>query len=364
MSEKLIIGMMSGTSADGIDAALVRFSSDSDLEVLETDFSPFSNELRDEINKTTRSQTLIRCEDSPLHRSLAYDYAKASNKLIEKAGLSNKDINAIANHGQTVRHEPNQTPPMSLQLGDAQAIADLTGILTTANFRQADLAAGGQGAPLMPAFHAKVFGGEHRYMLNIGGIANLTQLSDTVIGFDTGPGNTLLDQWIYKQQGATYDQDGHWAASGNVIPELLERLMTDPYFSLAYPKSTGPDYFNLSWLGNVEAHSAADVQATLMELSIQSIAGEMKQLGNVAGEIYVCGGGAHNSFMMNRLAEALPSHKIKKTDELGIPADWVEAVGFAWLGYCRLKGLHSNLPSVTGADSSVVLGDVFLPIEH
>jgi len=334
MASKLIVGMMSGTSADGIDAALVRFDSESELEVIETGFTPFDAELRDHINQVAHSNELQHCEDSELHEGLARLYADAALNVLAKAGLKTSDINAIANHGQTVRHEPNADPAFSLQLGNPQSIANLTKQLTIGNFRQADLAVGGQGAPLMPAFHAALFGDERRYLLNIGGVANITQLGDTVIGFDTGPGNTLLDQWIYRNQGLAYDANGDWAASGQVIPELLSRLLTDPYFSLAFPKSTGPDYFNLGWLGDVSAHRAEDVQATLMALTVQSIVGEIRQLGNVPGEVFVCGGGAHNARMMHELANALPKYHIKQTDELGIPADWVEAVGFAWLGYC------------------------------
>jgi len=367
MTTKLVIGMMSGTSVDGIDAALVKLQSESELEVVTTDFTPFNPELRNQINQLAHAQELQRCEDTRLHEDLAHLYSRACKGLMHKAGVEPKDINAIANHGQTVRHEPNANPPFSLQLGNPQTIADLTGVLTIGNFRQGDLSVGGQGAPLMPAFHAKVLGGENRYLLNIGGVANLTQLGDTVIGFDTGPGNTLLDQWIYKHQRKAYDADGQWASSGQVIPELLNQLLNDPYFSLAFPKSTGPDYFNLSWLNTITEVSALkpeDVQATLLELTVQSIVGEMRQLGNVPGEVFVCGGGARNARMMKRLSLALPHHTLRKTDDLGIPADWVEAVGFAWLGYCRLCNLPSNLPSVTGATETVVLGDVFFPLEH
>lgn len=364
MSNKLIIGMMSGTSADGIDAALVRFDSVSSLEVIATAFTPFSNALRAQINETALSKVIENCEESDLHESLAHDYATAAKNLAHKAGIDLADVNAIANHGQTVRHEPNANPGYSLQLGNPQTIADLCGTLTIGQFRQADLKAGGQGAPLMPAFHSTVFGGEDRYLLNIGGIANITHLGETVIGFDSGPGNTLLDQWIYKIKGKAYDKNGEWAASGTVIPALLERLIADPYFGAGFPKSTGPDFFNLAWLGDVQSYQPQDVQATLLSLTVLSIAGEIKQLGNLPGEIYVCGGGAHNTLMMNNLKDALPSHVIHTTDSLGIPADWVEAVGFAWLGYCRLNSIDSNLPSVTGARASVVLGEVSFPTEN
>ncbi len=361
MKEKLIIGMMSGTSVDGIDAALVRFCSDTDLELLETHFHPFDSHLREQINRVALAGDLNRCEDSDLHESLATHYAQAAQTLVHKTEFEISDINAIANHGQTVRHEPNATPAFSLQLGNAQTIADATGCITIGNFRQADLAAGGQGAPLMPAFHSAIFGGKNRFLINIGGIANISQLDDTVIGFDTGPGNTLLDQWANKHQGTAYDAGGEWAASGTVIDALLLRLLSDPYFSTAFPKSTGTDYFNLDWLGDVSAYSPKDVQATLLALTVETIAGEMKQLGSLEGEVFICGGGARNTQLIKSLKAALPNHTISTTDELGIPADWVEAVGFAWLGYCRLNNIDSNLPSVTGAKQSLSLGEVFFP---
>ncbi len=363
-ASKIILGMMSGTSVDGIDAALVHFESESELTVLKTAFTPFDVELREEINAIAHNNEIRRCDESWLHQHLAKLYADAALALLEQANVDPTDINAIANHGQTVRHEPNAEPAFSLQLGDPQIIADQTNILTIGNFRQADLAAGGQGAPLMPAFHASVFGGDHRYLLNIGGVANITLLGDTVIGFDTGPGNTLMDQWIYKHLGENYDADGCWAAEGSVQTELLNRLLSDPYFSAPFPKSTGPDYFNLGWLGDISQYTPADVQATLLALTVQSIVGEIRQLGNVPGEVFVCGGGAHNNGLMAQLAQALPNYQIKPTDELGIPPDWVEAVGFAWLGYCKLKELPSNLPSVTGAETLVVLGETFFPADY
>lgn len=363
MGSKLIIGMMSGTSADGIDAALVKFHSQSELEVIETAFTPFSDTLRSQINLTALERKINHCEESVLHETMAHHYATAASELAHKADINIADINAIANHGQTVRHEPTAKPAFSLQLGNPQKIADLSGALTIGQFRQADLNAGGQGAPLMPAFHSAVLGGKNRYLLNIGGIANITHLSDTVIGFDTGPGNTLLDQWVHKHKNKAYDANGAWAASGKVDTQLLNRLLEDPYFSLGFPKSTGPDFFNLRWLGDVSHLEPADVQATLLALTVQSVVGEIRQLGNVPGDIFVCGGGAHNIKMMQELISALPAYTVQTTDKLGIPADWVEAVGFAWLGYCRLCNIESNLPSVTGANASVVLGEVSFPQE-
>ena len=367
MTEKLVIGMMSGTSADGIDAVLARFNSPHEVEILTTHYEDYPLAVRNQVNEITHTQEIVSCRDTPLNDQLASLYANACLELITQSGVDKKEISALANHGQTVRHEPNANPPYSLQLGNPQLIANQTGLLTVANFRQADLAAGGQGAPLMPAFHSAVFndnkqGKSGRFLLNIGGIANITHLGDTVIGFDTGPGNTLLDQWIYKHKQLTYDKSGAWAASGQVNKELLGRLVLDPYFSKPFPKSTGPDYFNLSWLNShLNSETAEDVQATLLELTVISVANELKQVGDLGGDIFVCGGGAHNKLLMKRLQESLPSYQVLTTDSLGIPADWVEATGFAWLGYCRLLERNSNLPSVTGATDAVSLGEVFFP---
>lgn len=360
---ELFIGLMSGTSVDGVDAALVEFQSPTQLRVIETQFTRFGEELRAEINSLAQNNSgLTQCEDSSLHNSLATIYAKASLDLLLKAGVAPDAITGIANHGQTVRHEPNAKPAFSLQLGNAQMIANLTGIPCYAQFRQADLAAGGQGAPLMPAFHSALFNGaKDSLVLNIGGIANITQLGSVVVGFDTGPGNTLLDQWIHSVHGKSYDHDGQWAISGEVVSELLEHTLADPYFARTPPKSTGPDYFNLAWLGDVTEFKTQDVQATLLALTVTSIADAIKGLAGQNSNIFVCGGGAANTAMMHRLEQALPSYVIRKTDELGVPSDWVEAVGFAWLGFCQKHGIVSNLPSVTGASTSVVLGDVFTP---
>lgn len=366
-TEQFYIGLMSGTSVDGIDAALVFFESSSDLKVLETQFTPYPGGLRSQINDSAlNNSSLYKNEDSSLHSTLAAHYAKASNELIAKAGIDKSSVLAIANHGQTVRHEPNARKPFSLQLGDGQIIADKTGIQTITQFRQADIEAGGQGAPLMPAFHNAVFKqASTSFVLNLGGIANLTQLSEQVIGFDTGPGNCLLDQWIEKHQAKRMDQHGHWAQSGTIIQEVLQTLLRDAYIALSYPKSTGTDYFNLDWLETklpaLESYSPKDIQATLLEFTVQSVCTAVRQLNANSGTLYVCGGGAHNKHLMSSLERALVNFSVQKTDSLGVPSDWVEAVGFAWLGYCFINKIPSNLPSVTGARSSVILGQRFTP---
>jgi len=366
-AEELYVGLMSGTSVDGIDAALVAFQSSSKLTVLETQLYPFPTGVRSDIDRLAlNSSRLFNNEDSPLHDALANYYADAALNLIDKAGLNASNITAIANHGQTVRHEPSMQPPFSLQLGNGQHIANKTNILTICQFRQADLAVGGQGAPLMPAFHNAIFGDSHgALVLNLGGIANITVLGKETIGFDTGPANCLLDQWVNKHTGKRFDKNGKWAASGKVIANVLESLMQDQYFSQSYPKSTGTDYFNLDWLNShiasIEDHRPEDIQATLLALTVESIKHAITHLKVCSSELYVCGGGANNSALMNALAKQLDKFSVKKTDKLGVPTDWVEAVGFAWLGYCFNHNLPSNLPSVTGASRRVVLGEAFTP---
>ncbi len=376
MKNELYIGLMSGTSIDGIDAALVSFESAQQIAVVDTLFCEFSDDIRKRINHTAQNNsTLFRNQDSELHQSLAPLYANAIEQLILKSGVSREQISGVANHGQTVKHEPNAEPPYSLQLGDGQIIADLTGITTYSQFRQADLLAGGQGAPLMPAFHKAVFNGKgsdnflhnNTFIVNIGGISNISQLGQSVVGFDTGPGNVLLDQWIERNSGKPYDAEGAWGASGKASSELLEELLKEPYFSSTHPKSTGTDYFNLAWLERaypkINDIAAADVQATLALLTAKTIANSIKQLngGLKRTRIYVCGGGAHNKLIMRGLKELIGEQNVAPSDTLGIPADWVEAAGFAWLGYCCEHSIKSNLPSVTGAREHVVLGEKFYP---
>ena len=378
---ELYIGLMSGTSVDGIDAALVEVTSANAVNVIETQFTPFSEQLRRDINQLAQTNwnihgdSLTQCSDSQLHTDLAKNYAEASLRVLSKAKKQPTDVIAIANHGQTVRHEPNASPPFSLQLGDGQRIADLTRIKTITQFRQADLAVDGQGAPLMPAFHQAVFNpkshtnGQKTFVLNIGGIANISLLGDNVIGYDTGPGNTLLDQWILLHKQLRYDSRGDWAASGTTIDHLLTVLLDDPYFSHPFPKSTGPDYFNLEWLYkrcdetnlSLDNYEPKDIQNTLTSLTVQSIAQNIKFHSTNNAQVYICGGGAHNNFMLEQLKEILPKASIDTTDAIGVPADWVEAAGFAWLGYCFEHNIPSNLPAVTGATKKVILGECYLP---
>jgi len=385
MSGELIIGLMSGTSVDGIDAALVGFQSQHRLQVVATLFIPYSADLKQRINRLAQTKSgLDMSEVDSVDTELAELYADTCISLIQQTqekfpGINHASISAISNHGQTVRHEPNADPPYSVQLGNTQTIANLTRIKTIGQFRQGDLAAGGQGAPLMPAFHNAILGQEDpkALILNIGGIANITQLNvhpaaaTGPIGFDTGPGNTLLDQWINLHKGKSFDRDGNWAVGGEVIDKVLKKLLSDPYFVAPYPKSTGPDYFNLNWLNKtvrkLSQYRPRDIQATLLQFTVESVKLSVAQLNAehnaTSGNIYICGGGAQNGSLMASLVEALPEFTIQPTDVLGIPADWVESAGFAWLGYCHLHDIPNNLPSVTGARHEVVMGEACLP-EH
>lgn len=360
---------MSGTSLDGVDAVLVNVKATNDLKVCDTFFTPYPEQLKADIGRLSQSNDQFdKGELLALETTLDQIYSNCAVKLIEKASINPKQITAIANHGQTIRHSPDSNPPLSLQLGNGQRIANLTGIKTICRFRQADLEVGGQGAPLMPAFHRTLFSRSDRIntLVNIGGIANISLISAEVTGYDTGPGNTLMNQWIAKHKGRAFDKNGDWARSGNVVPAILKTLLSDPYFSLTSPKSTGTEYFNLQWLYTMcEAsgialsdYRAEDIQATLLRLTCETIATELKQHDFLS--VYVCGGGAQNKHLMQTLSDTLKK-RVEKTDEIGIPADWVEAVGFAWLGYCHEHGLTSNLPSVTGAKSKVVLGESYLP---
>jgi anhydro-N-acetylmuramic acid kinase len=291
----------------------------------------------------------------------------ATQGLLAEAGCQPAEIIAIGSHGQTIRHIPEGEYRTSFQIGDPNLIAELTGITTVADFRRRDMAAGGQGAPLVPAFHNQVFraSGINRVILNIGGIANITILpgdeEDPVSGFDTGPGNGLMDAWIFKHQGKQFDLNGEWAASGRVRPDLMDQMLADPYFSQAAPKSTGKEYFHLDWLKKhlPKKAKAEDIQASLCELTAMTISQAIQQTAPATDEIYVCGGGAHNPHLIQRLNELHKPVNVTSTSELGLSPDWVEATCFAWLAKQTLHQQAANLPSVTGARHNVVLGGIY-----
>ncbi len=363
------IGLMSGTSVDGIDAALVAIDAPKRFTLIATHQHPIPPEIRQRI------QALMPTGPDELSRMAQLDvelgrlFAQAATRVREQAKLDLQDIRAIGSHGQTIRHAPQARQPHTLQIGNASVIAEATGITTVADFRTRDIAAGGQGAPLTPAFHQWFFrkSGINRAIVNIGGIANFTYLpadpSQPVIGFDTGPGNTLLDRWIEKHQGQAYDQDGRWAASGELSSALLTVLLADPYFARPPPKSTGREHFHLAWLEQ-HLHRAGggfapqDVQATLVELSARTLAQALTQLPRL-DEVYLCGGGTHNRALAAALKHRLGNVPIATTEALGLAPDWVEAAAFAWLAHRTLEGLPGNLPSVTGAKRAVILGGIY-----
>ncbi len=358
---------MSGTSMDGIDAVLVEFE-ESSLNVLHAAARRYPKNLR------TRLQDAV---DTPLDddiqglaaldRDVAECFRDAALAILRESGIDAGDVDVIGSHGQTLRHRPDIDEPYSLQIGDPAFIATETGIVTVGDFRSADIEAGGQGAPLVPPFHDWLFRAEHedRVVLNIGGIANITGLPATgnVTGFDTGPGNTLMDNWSLRHTGRPFDTGGTFAASGQVLDELLDKLLADPYFALAPPKSTGLDYFNPDWLQRVGAAGlpAADVQATLCELTARSIANAVRDYAPQTESVFACGGGVHNAELMRRLQACLGDIALTTTADAGLDPDWVEATAFAWLGMRTLHGLTGNLPSVTGARQTVVLGSIHRP---
>ena len=367
----LFVGTLSGTSVDGIDAALVRFGARPEL--IATHSLEFPTELKAEL------LALGRPGDNEIDRlgradvALGRLFAHAVNGLLAKTGVTARDVRAVGSHGQTIRHRPGFDPAFTLQIGDPNVIATETGIAVVADFRRKDLALGGQGAPLVPAFHEAVFRTKEndRGVVNIGGIANLTALpadpSAPVLGFDTGPGNTLLDARARRVLGTPMDRDGAFAAGGRVVPELLRAMLAEPYFAQPAPKSTGPEQFSTAWLethlaGLAEPPSDSDVQATLVVLTARSIADAIRALPlGAAPEVFVCGGGARNPVLMRALRGELPGSEVATTDALGVGGDWVEAMAFAWLARQRVLGLSGNCPRVTGASRAAVLGAVFLP---
>jgi anhydro-N-acetylmuramic acid kinase len=337
--------------------------------MLATHTEPYPEDLRDALLIAIREPLDVSLDESgELDRRVGECFRDAAQSVIAASGIEQRGIVAIGSHGQTLRHQPDADAPFSMQIGNADIIAAATGITTVANFRQADIAAGGQGAPLVPPFHQWLFGStiDDRVVVNIGGIANITILpsdGSDVIGFDTGPGNGLMDAWTGDCLGQSFDSGGEWAARGSIVDGLLQQFLDDSYFSRRPPKSTGFEYFNRKWLRrfDVDRYDAGDVQATLCELSALTIANAIKAHAGEAREIYICGGGVHNGELMRRLRRNLPAATVSSTDSAGLDPDWIEAVAFAWLAMRTMNNESGNLPSVTGASHKVVLGDIHSP---
>lgn len=361
----LFLGLISGTSVDGIDAALVAFEPAPRLVFART--YPLNVALAQDVLRRSQADAQTTLDEvARLDTRLGQDFARAALQALADSGVAASQVAAIGSHGQTLRHDPRGAAPFSQQLGDPNVIAEATGITTVADFRRRDVAAGGQGAPLMSAFHAAVMRSpdEDRAILNLGGIANLTLLprAGEVRGFDTGPANGLMDAWCTRHRGQAYDRDAAFARSGRVDPALLARLLAEPWFALAPPKSTGRDQFQLAWL---QEHLGAgglapeDVQATLCELSAVTVAQALQATQPGTGTVLACGGGVHNPLLMERLAAHLPGAVVASTAQLGLDPDFIEAAGFAWLAREALAGRPGNLPSVTGARGPRVLGAIY-----
>lgn len=369
-ASELYLGLMSGTSADGIDAALVRFEGEGRTlrcELVHGNTFSWDATLRGQLVALGQGADTVSLDDlGMLDGRIALAFAEAALSLLQAAGVPRGRVRAIGSHGQTVRHRPQADPPFTWQLGDGNVIAERCGIATVADFRRRDVAAGGQGAPLMPAFHAALLGSsnEDRAALNLGGIANFTLLpaAGDVRGFDTGPANALMDAWCERHTGRPYDAAGAFAASGQVNPTLLARLLADPWFALPPPKSTGREHFHLDWLqARMEDTSLApaDVQATLLDLTARTIADALHMSQPDTRRVLACGGGVRNPVLMARLAAYLPQAVVESTAAHGLDPDYVEAMGFAWLARETLAGRPGNLPAVTGASGRRVLGTVY-----
>lgn len=361
------IGLMTGTSLDGIDAAIVQFDDHKHLKLVDTLGLPYPQQLRLDVVRVSRQMENNWHSLATLDQSLAEAYAQAVNALLNQTGIAPTQIAAIGSHGQTIRHCPDCDPPYSIQLGNPHRLSELTGITTVADFRQRDIAAGGQGAPLAPLFHQHYFAqkGRNIVVLNLGGIANISILhaDGNVSGHDTGPANTLMDGWIHKQKNHAYDKDGKWAAGGQLNGDLLGRLLAEPWLQLPPPRSTGPELFNLGWLSEKMQGlnlPPADVQTTLCEFTAVTITDAIKQYADPADELILCGGGTYNQFLQERLTQLLPGIELNTSDKYGLPPEWVEAVLFAWLAHRTLRHLPGNVPEVTGASHSVVLGSIYL----
>ena len=366
--EGLFLGLMSGTSVDSIDSALVNIYGEN-FELLESGTAPIKKDLKQRIFEAVNASEISNVAINDLDIELGKAFGVAALHLLEKTSLDSADIFAIGSHGQTIKHAPNEINPYSLQVGSPEEIARITNIRTVANFRKADILAGGQGAPLAPLFHKFIFKKNkisEGVIINIGGICNLTninEIDEDIIAYDCGPGNCLIDVWNRSYNKGEFDAKGSWASSGNFIPQLLEVMLYDSFFRALPPKSSGTDYFNLKWIQQKISvckgdFSPKDVQATLVELTVQVIFNELRRLNILEEKIYICGGGIHNTFLINRL-EKIVKNSIFSTSSLGIDPDFLEASCFAWLAKERLKRKRFDLSKITGSKQKVLLGEVW-----
>lgn len=359
--KELYIGVMSGTSLDGIDISLCEIDNNSCKLISKQEYA-YDRALKEEVLHAINASITLK-EIGILDHRLGKMFADAVNSFLTNNKIDSTKITAIGLHGQTLWHEPNGEYPFSMQLGDANIVAVQTNISVVADFRRKDIANGGQGAPFAPAFHKFIFGSQkHKAaVLNIGGMANITILDDTLMGFDTGVGNVLMDYWIDKHQNKPYDKDGEWAKSGEADELLVKVMLSHPYFAKKPPKSTGRELFNKKWLHNklckFPVMKSEDVQATLLELTVLSAANEVKK--NSIEQVIVCGGGAENTYLMQRLQEELQGVVVSSSNEHGIDSDIMESMAFAWLAYKRIHKQSVELSSVTGAKKDSILGGIY-----
>jgi anhydro-N-acetylmuramic acid kinase len=361
----LYLGMISGTSMDAIDAALVDFSA-APLRVVAASATPYAPKLKARIAALIESAGKASLDEiGQIDVEVGHAFADAALALLRDAGISAGEVAAIGSHGQTLRHRTDLPTPFTWQIGDPNTLAERSGTTIVADFRRRDVAAGGQGAPLLPVFHDHVFrsAGEDRVIVNLGGIANITLLrrGAAVAGFDTGPANRLLDAWISQHKGREFDANGAWAATGQCEPELLRKLLAEPYLRLAPPKSTGRELFNMAWLSaQLTSFSAPpqNVQATLQEYTAATVADAVHRYAPGAA-LYVCGGGAHNAGLLAALARRVAPARVASTATLGLDPDYVEAIAFAWFARRTLAGLTSSAGSVTGASGARILGGIY-----
>jgi anhydro-N-acetylmuramic acid kinase len=363
----LYIGLMSGTSLDGIDAALVEIDSLGMTNLLASHYQPYDKLLQTRLFQLSQAADIKLEHLAALDQALGKLYADCCLTLLDTSDYQASDIHAIGCHGQTIRHKPRPNA-FSMQIGDANVVAELTGITTVADFRRRDIAAGGEGAPLVPAFHQHTFFDylNPRQVLNLGGIANVTVLSqdqENTFGFDLGPANALSNDWVEKHWQLNFDKGGELARSGTIHANLIEQWLEIDYFNKTPPKSTGRELFNLAQFEQrtpeMNHLKKEDVLASLIELTALSVSHGLKQWGYTEGELFLCGGGAHNTYLVERLQHHLSNIHIRCTDDLGIPVDMVEACAFAWLAYRTMEGLTGNLPDTTGAEGPRILGAIY-----
>ncbi len=370
LENQYYLGVMSGTSLDAIDCALVEFNSNNQFKLIHHYSHPINNTDRGKLFSLTQSQANEIDLLAEMDVRLGELIATSCLKTLEQANVKTDKITAIGSHGQTIRHYPQGKFNTSLQIGDANIICERTGITTICDFRRRDMAAGGQGAPLVPPFHAAAFQHQNisRCVVNIGGIANISCLpanrKDPIIGYDSGPGNSLMDLWCKQHFNCQFDKNGDLATSGKINKTLLKTLLSDPYFSTKYPKSTGREYFGLRWLKDLKTNALnteekLNILATLTELTAITITNEIKISQSNCKEVLLCGGGAKNSYLVKRLANHLQNKQILATDDFGIPSQWIESMAFAWLAKQTYAGLTSNVTSVTGARHEVILGAIY-----